>query len=87
MVLAWARHLRLSALFHFPLKKEKHYFWLCWVFVAARSLPLVAVSRGYSLAAMRGLLIMVASLVEHRHESAQAWYLWRVDAAAVTLRV
>ena len=24
------------------------YFWLHWVFVAARGLPLVAVSRGYS---------------------------------------
>ena len=24
------------------------YFWLCWVFVAARGLPLVAASRGYS---------------------------------------
>ena len=24
------------------------YFWLCWVFVAARGLSLVAVSRGYS---------------------------------------
>ena len=33
-------------------------FWLCWVFVAARGLSLVAVS---------GLLIVVASLVvEHR---------------------
>ena len=25
------------------------YFWLCWVFVAARGLPLVAASGGYSL--------------------------------------
>ena len=25
------------------------YFWLCWVFVAARGLSLVAESRGYSL--------------------------------------
>ena len=25
------------------------YFWLCWVFVAAHGLSLVAVSRGYSL--------------------------------------
>ena len=31
--------------------KEKNYFiyfWLCWVFVAAQGLSLVAVSRGYS---------------------------------------
>ena len=25
------------------------YFWLCWVFVAAHELSLVAASRGYSL--------------------------------------
>ena len=37
-------------------------FWLCWVFVAARGLSLVAASRGYSLVAVRGLLTMVASL-------------------------
>ena len=35
------------------------------VFVAALGLSLVAVSRGYSPIAMRGLLIAVASLVEH----------------------
>ena len=47
-------------------------FWLCWVFVAACRLPLVAGSRGYSLAAMGGLLITVASLAEHRHETVLA---------------
>ena len=42
------------------------YFWLCWVFVAACGLSLVAASGGYSVA-VRGLLIAVASLVaEHR---------------------
>ena len=41
------------------------YFWLCWVFVVGFSL--VAVSRGYSLVGVHGLLIVVASLVvEHR---------------------
>ena len=41
------------------------YFWLRWVFVAARGLSLVAASGGYSVA-VRGLLITVASLVaEH----------------------
>ena len=41
------------------------YFWLCWVFIAVR-LPLVAVSGGSSLVAVRGFLIAVASLVaEH----------------------
>ena len=36
---------------------------LCWVFIAARVLSLVAVSRGYPRAAMHGLLVAVASLV------------------------
>ena len=40
------------------------YFWLLWVFIAARGLLLVAASRGYSV--VHGLLITVASLVaEH----------------------
>ena len=43
------------------------YFWLGWVFVAARGLPLVAASRSCSLVAGCGLLFRVASLsVEHR---------------------
>ena len=42
------------------------YVWQCWVFVAARRLSLVPMSRGYSVA-VRGLLIVVASFVaEHR---------------------
>jgi len=40
------------------------FFWLCWVFVAVCGLSLVAASRGcYTLVAMGGLLIAVASLV------------------------
>ena len=39
------------------------YFWLCWVFVAARAFSLVAASRDYSLVVLGGLLIAVASLV------------------------
>ena len=40
------------------------YFWLCWVFVAAHGLSLVAASGGF--VAVHGLLIVVASLVvEH----------------------
>ena len=38
---------------------------LYWVFFAACGLSLVAASRGYSLVAVRGLLIVVASLVEY----------------------
>ena len=42
------------------------YFWLCWVFVAARGLSLVVVSGGLLFVAVHGLLIAVASLVaEH----------------------
>ena len=40
------------------------YFWLCYVFIAAHGLSPVAVSRGYCLVAMHGLLILVASLVQ-----------------------
>ena len=55
------------------------YFWLCWVFVATRSLlvvnkgySLVAVIGTYSLVAMQGLLIAVASPVaEHRLQGSQ----------------
>ena len=39
--------------------------WLCWVFVAADRLSLVAVSRAFSLIALCRLLSAVASLVEH----------------------
>ena len=47
------------------------YFWLCWVFVVGFSL--VAVSRGYSLVGVHGLLIVVASLVvEHRLQGTRA---------------
>ena len=41
-------------------------FWLCWVFVAVCGLSLVLASGAYSLVAVQGLLIVVASLVaEH----------------------
>jgi len=41
------------------------YLWLWWVFVAVSSFSLVAVRGGYSLIVVLGLLIRVASLVEH----------------------
>ena len=40
------------------------FFWLHWIFIAKHRLSLVAASRGYSVV-VRGLLIAVASLVEH----------------------
>ena len=47
-------------------------FWLCWVFIAVRAFLTVA-SGSSPLAAVHGLLIVVASLVsEHRLSGAQA---------------
>ena len=43
------------------------YSWLPWVFVAVCRLSLVVVSRGYSLGAVGGFLIVAASpIAEHR---------------------
>ena len=39
------------------------FIWLCWVFTAECRLSLAAVSGGYSLVAVCGLLIAAASLV------------------------
>ena len=41
------------------------FFWLHWIFVAAHMLSLVLVSGGYSPGAVSGLLMAVASFVEH----------------------
>ena len=41
------------------------YFWLRWVFIAVRGLSLVGGERGLLFIAVRGLLIVVVSLVEH----------------------
>ena len=63
----------LSQIFIFHQLKKNNlinlfiYFWLCWAFLDAWSFSLVVASGGYSLAAVRGLLIATASLVaEHR---------------------
>jgi len=45
-------------------KKLFIYFWLCWVFIAAQAFLQSVASRGYSLAAVLGLLTVVPSLVE-----------------------
>ena len=49
-------------------------FWggLCWVFMAPRQLALVTASRGYSLVAARGLLIVTASLVSETGSGAHS---------------
>ena len=46
------------------------YFWLCWIFVSAHGLSLVAVSGGHALIVACGLLIAVASLVGKQQEKA-----------------
>ena len=40
-------------------------YWLHWVFVAGHGFSMAVVSEGYSLVAMRGLLIVVSLVVEH----------------------
>ena len=42
------------------------YFLLFWVFVAARGLSQVIASRGYSLAAVHGLIVVASLIAEHR---------------------
>ena len=60
----------------------KTFFWLCWVFVAAWGFSLVAASGSYSLVAVHGLFIAVASLVvEHRLSGA-----WASGVVALGLR-
>ena len=58
------------------------YLWLPQVLVAVHGLSLVAASRGYSLAVVHGLLVTVASLVEHGLQATQALQLWRMGLAA-----
>lgn len=57
-------------------KTHNNYFCLCWVFIIAQGLSLVAESRGYSLVAVRGLLTAVASW------GAVAQELWRPGLVA-----
>ena len=53
------------------------YFLLCWSFLAACRLSLVAVSRGYSPVVVHGLLIAVVSFVA----STGSWHVGSVPAA------
>ena len=48
-------------------------YWLCWVFVAAHGLSLVAESRGYSLPVVHRLLTAGAALIaEYGFQSLRA---------------
>ena len=42
------------------------FYWLCWVFIAACGLSLIAASRVYSVDEVHWLLIEVVSLTEYR---------------------
>ena len=47
-VVVWIKYATSFYFFHYYLKYLFIYFWLCWVFVPALRLSLVAVSGGYS---------------------------------------
>ena len=49
----------------FQIVSAFHVYWLWWVFVAARGLPPVAASGGFSLLQCPRFLIVVALLVVH----------------------
>ena len=53
----------MTSMVDYTDKSFRILFWLHWVFVAAHWRSLIAVSGGYRLVAVRGLLIAVASLV------------------------
>ena len=56
---------------------------LCWVFVAASRLSLLATSGGYSLVAVNGLLIVVASpVVEHGLRASRLQSFWGAVSVA-----
>ena len=64
------------------------YFFLCWVFIAAQAFSLVVASRGYSLVAMRGLIVEASLVAEHRLQGtlasvAVACRLWSIGSIAV----
>ena len=71
----------LALLFTLGLFLKINLFWLCWAFIAARRLSLVAASRGYSLVAVCRLLIVVDS--EHGLEGLQAQELWYMGLVAL----
>ena len=57
LCIRWPKYWSFSFSLSLPhFKKVFIYFWLCWVFVAARRLPLVMVSRGCSLAVVEDSL-------------------------------
>ena len=60
------------------------FFWLCWVFVAARGLSLVAPSGGLLFVVVHGFLITVASLaVEHGLQARRLQQLWCTGSVVV----
>ena len=69
-------------------KLFNYLFWLRWVFIATHRLFLVVKSGIYSLAVVRGLLIVVASLVaEHGLQGTQASVVLRIQSTGSVLVV
>ena len=58
------------------------YFWLCWVFVAARGLSLVAASGGYSSLRCVRFSLRWLHLLRNTGSRAQAQKLWHTDLVA-----
>ena len=51
-------------IYFFFLNKFIYFFWLCWVFIAARGLSLVAASGGYSLLRCAGFSLQWLLLLQ-----------------------
>ena len=70
---SWVCHLLNLLVLFFKIVLFIYYFLLCWVFIAACRLSLVAARSGYSLVVVHEPLIAAASLiVEHRLQRMQA---------------
>ena len=65
------------------ISKNIYYFLLCWVFSAAHGLSLAAGRRGYSLAAVHGLLIAMAFLV-WKHGRFSSCGMWALELELIS---
>ena len=63
------------------------HLWLHWVVIAACGLSLVSASRGYSLVAMHGLLIEVASLAAEQCWGFSSCGTWSCGSQALKRRL
>ena len=67
ILLVWGciNFIKLSRFFSAVKFKKIYLFFCCWVLIDVCGLSLVVGSRDYSLVAVTGLLIVVASLMKH----------------------